>query len=145
MHCYVCYRYVLVSIIQCIVTCATGMYWYLSKVSSETQTVNFGYLSPGQSTLTWAFITSLFFAAKRSQRTETLRKHWVIGMCWVGLLRFRYAGASCAKMVPSNLQNGKICFGSVRLNSFLLTEVSFVWDLGVTSLIITGRAGRGIP
>jgi len=30
---------------QCIVTYATGMYQYLSKVSSEIHILNFGYLS----------------------------------------------------------------------------------------------------
>jgi len=39
---------------QCNVTYAAGMYYYLSKVISYIQILNFGYLSSGTSILTRA-------------------------------------------------------------------------------------------
>ena len=48
---------------------------------------------------------------------------------------------------PPSLQNDKIGFRSIRLNSSLLTEGSFLRDLEVNSLVITrwagGRTGGG--
>jgi len=38
---------------QCIVTYVAGLYWYLSKISSEVKIFNSGYLSYGHCILTW--------------------------------------------------------------------------------------------
>jgi len=59
--------------VQCIVTFAIEMYFYLPKTTSEIQIFNFGYLSSRLSTFAWARIEDpwLFFEARRGPRAKS--------------------------------------------------------------------------
>ena len=61
---------------QCVVTDATGMYWYVSTISSKIQVSNFGYLSSAHTILTSAKMwgSVVIFEAKWGPRAEKFGK-----------------------------------------------------------------------
>jgi len=56
---------------QCIVTYAIGMYFWLSKISPEITVFNTGYQSAGQSILQWARMWGSVVICRRGVREQT--------------------------------------------------------------------------
>ena len=62
---------------ECIVTYATGMYLQLSKISSEIQILNSGYLS-SEHYMSKDKRTHCYFLKPKGPQGKKFEKHWLI-------------------------------------------------------------------
>ena len=78
--------------IQRIAPCAAGMYWYLSEITSQTQSCNIGYLQSGHPVFTWAGVWRSAVVI-RSQKGSSSKAAWKT-------LLHRHSGPSVSTVWP---------------------------------------------